>query len=296
MLTVCCVATFAALAVPGIAETARPHVAPPVPPDGDDAAMVVALYDWFGLIGATDRDGYVALFDDDGGAAVEACMADAGFQFEVPAAGAELRFELPEMTMDANEYAATYGLGIAAGPLGLFGHLEGPPDEERPLDEYVDSLSAGQRDAFFEHLQECYRRESGDDQQRQMAMTVAAPEYRELVLTDGRVVAALETWQGCLAGAGFEFTDPEQMRTSFFEQVEPFYQSAPIEEGSANHAGLERVFAAEREVAMVNAGCEPQYKEVVRDVIADRMDEFWALFDSASADLPSAPPDTGGAG
>lgn len=262
----------------------RPGIAPPVPPDGDDAAMVVVLYDWFGVVGPQDADGYVALFDDNGDNAVGACMADAGFQFEQPPSGVESRFEAPEMAMDPYGYASQFGLGIAASSLGLFPVPDDLDAGGNPTQEYFDSLSQGQRDAYFEQLTACVDEADVDGgAERQMAMNIAAPAYRTVVYADERVVTALEEWQTCLADAGFEFIDPERMRLSFWEQVEPYAGPSPVDPGTPEYEELERIFATEREVALVNVRCEPAYEAAVRDVVADRLADFWELFDAALA-------------
>lgn len=268
----------------GTAGAAMVSVAPPVPADGDDAAMVVVLYDWFGIVRPEDQDDYVALFDGmaEDNAAMAACMQEAGFEFPVydPAVGAASRFA--DSSLQApEEWAAEYGFGFAAGTLGMFASPDG--DAEREDDDYFSSMTPGERQAFSAQAQECYGRgDAAADTPRQMAMNVAAPAYRERVLADARVIAAAAEWQACMAAAGFDFDNVEQMRQHFVDAVHS--SSAALTDTE-----LQRLLAAEREAALVNLDCEPAYHQTVRAVIFDRIDEFWTLFDSAMFNPPSNP-------
>lgn len=233
---------------------------------GDDAAVLAQLYSLMNV--GTEQELVVALtVGNPVEADVARCMADAGFQYaEGPSAEEEAGTDL-RWSMSGEEYAATYGFGVAASELGLFPAR--PPD---PNMSYVGSLSQGQVDAYYQTYRACSRPDPDDRFRNSNALNVALEQFRGAVDADERSVAALTAWRECVAAAGYRFDTPQAMRESFYARLP-----------GASRADLERLLADERAAATANAPCEAAYTAERRDVITERVDEFRGLFDAAIA-------------
>lgn len=196
---------------------------------------------------------------------IAACMAEANFQYEPE----DEMAGNPRWTMQPDDFAAQYGLGIIAVETDVY------PRVEDPNLAYMQSLSEGQREAYYSALREC---RLGDERDAQLvffnAESVAIQQFHEVVTADDRVIAATEAWAACMAAAGFDYDEPQQMRQSFYSAL--------------NADDLEALFAEEVAVAVANVPCEAEVIEVRRDVIASRFDEYKALLRSAldSGEVP----------
>lgn len=200
---------------------------------------------------------------------IASCMAQASFQYEPddPLAGD------PRWTMSPEEFASQYGLGILAQATGQYPSVTGPNQA------YVSSLSEGQRVAYTASLDACSTGDVGTDGLRFLnAYQAAFEQYRGLVTTDERVVDATATWSACMAAAGFDYDNPEQMRSTFWDAF------------SLSGDELEQRFNEEIAVAVANLPCEAAYTQTVREVAADRLDEFTTMIQSAldSGEVPDA--------
>lgn len=258
----------AAAAPPSVVELSDPSL------DGsgsnflyDDAELLTRLYSFLQAGTAEETDltlnGGVVSQEE-----IAACMAEANFQYEPED---EMAGD-PRWTMSPDEFAAQYALGIVAQEIGVY------PRVSDPNLEYMQSLSEGQRDAYYAARRECMLGDQRDELLAfQNAESVAMQQFHEVVSADDRMIAANEAWSACMTAAGFSYDDPQQMRQSFYSAL--------------NSDDLEALFNEEVAVAVANVPCEAEIIEVRRDVIASRFDEYKALLQSAldSGEVPDAP-------
>lgn len=236
-----------------------------VPPD--DPTLLSLVYANFNI--GTAEEVRLSFTTNTPGEDIEVCMVEQGFDY---GARDELEGD-PRWTMSPEEYAATYGFGIVAQETGAY---PSPPD---PNAEYVTSLSAGQRDAYFRAEDACRLGPDAEERVRYFnAFAVAFEAFSGEVYLDDRAAEALESWQSCLADAGYQFESPQQMRESFYLRL-----------GSAD---LDELQLEEITMASANVPCESAYKESHRDVVADGFDEFKELL--AAAIESGAEPDAQG--
>lgn len=238
----------------GTLEVPQPEFAPP-----DDASLLSILY--ASLDVGTADEAADSFSTNTPAEEIAECMRDAGFQYEPID---ELAGD-PRWTLSAEDYAAQYGFGIVAQELGTY------PREPDPNFDYVNSLSEGQRDAYFSAEQSCRGGDSAEGRERYYnAFNVALEQFRGNVAADEQIVDALGEWRGCMAAAGFDYESPQQMTESFY-----------IAMNSSSSEALEGLGAEEVAVAVANVPCEAEYRAVYREVVAGRFDEFKELLDTA---------------
>lgn len=236
-----------------------------VVPSGDAAFLAMLL--WLMGVGS-EQDSVIALTIGNAAEAdVARCMVDAGFQYqEGPSAKAQVQTD-PRQTMPAQEYAATYGFGVAASELGLI-----PPPPADPNMDYVSSLSQGQRDAYYQSYRSCSSPAPDDPFRNSNSWNVALEQFRGAVDADERIMTAAAAWRDCMASAGFNYDAPPSMLDSFYTLL-----------GGAGRAELQQLLVDEISVATANVPCEAALVAARREVITVRTEEFRALFDAAVA-------------
>jgi len=196
---------------------------------------------------------------------VALCMGDAGFQYQTgPTPEDQARFD-PRQTMPADEYAASYGFGIAAPELGLTPALPADPNMD-----YISSLSQGQSDAYYQTHRVCSSPAPDDPFRNSNAWNAALEQFRGAADADESVVSAYATWRGCMATAGFDHDTPNSMRMSFYARL-----------SGVDRAGLEQLHIDEVAAATANVSCEAALNATRREVITARSNEFRGLFDAA---------------
>lgn len=215
------------------------------------------------------RDEMIALYGENiPESEVEECMNDAGFEYVPEQAPEDLVEADARYSMEAEDYAATYGLGIAGQELQVL-----PPIEESRNVDATRSMSNSERDTYSMTLGHC---RGGFDPERRAwsdAINIALEQFRAVLDTDDSVVAALDDWQTCMSTAGFDFEDPWQMRQTFYSRMHAESQSESLED----------IFDDELRVAVANVPCEADYEDIRRRVISDRFDEFKTFFETALA-------------
>jgi len=235
---------------------------------GADALLLARLYT---LLEVGTRTEAIAFFEEIAAeeANVADCMLAAGFQYTVMDPTEDVT-RLPWYSMPADEFAARYGLGNsgAAGHLRLFDDLRDPAEDD------LLNLTSAQRQAYNTAVGECRRSDPNSEAVRASnASELALEQFRELVPTDDRIVAATATWSACLAAAGFEYDSLQEMRNSF----------GTAAAYSTSRAQLEELFADEVVTAIANVPCQQVFDAAYRDVVLDRLGDFTRLYDTALA-------------
>lgn len=235
--------------------------------DSADAALLAELYTLLGVETAVEATAVWSANEPAEQATVE-CMQAAGFQY-TPQGGATDIARLPWYAMSPEEYAATYGLGYGehAVILGLAPQLTVPPDD------YLLSLSRAERDAYDAAWASCGSAADPDAMRRASAANVAREQFLAEILADERVVTATAEWSQCMAAAGYDFADWQEMYEHFSE---PFTYGG-------SRAEQEAAFERERVAAVANVPCEAAYDATYRDVIATRLADYVDLYESAYA-------------
>lgn len=224
----------------------------------DDAVLLSILYSNLGVGTPEELEQAFSLNTPE--AEIAECMSSEGFEYEP---GPDLPAD-PLASLEPAEFAAQYGFGIASQELGL---LSAPID---PNFAYINSLSEGQRDAYYATFNECRGWVPGNDRDRYFnALTVAIEEVRGSIETSDPVVEALAVWRSCMASAGYEYESPMAMRESLYAEL------------GSDSPDLEGLLEREIAIAVANVPCEADYKATYRGAVTDRFDEFKVLLDSA---------------
>lgn len=188
--------------------------------------------------------------------AVKQCVEAAGFEYHiyVPLAND------PSTTMTAEDYAATWGLGITAQILGTY------PQPSTDDIDYLEGLSEGERSAYDAVVADCVDT-AGFDPTRTPAIQSAAERFRAELLVDPLLQDATETWSACMADVGYDYASPDAMRQYFYSAV------------IAPDADLQSIQHLEIQTSIANLSCEPAYRSVYTDLVVNRFDEFLTLLD-----------------
>jgi len=179
---------------------------------------------------------------------IAACMIEQGFEYTPFNPGQIPTFD-NEVDRETREYAEENGFGIATG-MGEMREMSDPTNQPPdPNREYVDSLSEGERDAYFAALfgpefdREPELDENGEPDfeamvmrepagcqgegnearasQGQMMMTLM-PSLMELESNfnaDTRIVALNKDWSACMAEAGFDYAEPSDIFEDVFNRM-----------------------------------------------------------------------------
>lgn len=230
----------------------------------DDAMLLAMVYSLVGV--STPAETVTFLSFNIPEAEVASCMHVAGYEYiEGPSPADEVAVN-PRMTMSAEDFATTYGLGFASEKLGLLDLTVVDPN----LD-YRSSLTGAERDAYTRTYAEC----SGRTRERihyTTALNAAVSGFTDRLAADDRVSGALDAWRACMAAAGLDYDDPQSMRESFNDRVNL---------GSPTHDELQQLLTEEIAVAVANVPCEAAYTAAYRDTVTTRFREFHDLLDTA---------------
>lgn len=242
----------------------------------EDSRLLTIFYVLSGL-GTADEDTW-ALSSGPSETAIGECMSSAGFQYSPGSGGVQLQ---PSQSMPREEFAARFGFGVTMYALDLI-----PPVDD-PNAEYTLSLSQVEQIVFGDTLKSCLDTAPSGNPDAVLepggsaAVSVVSAQFRDVVANDQRVLGALVDWQECLNSAGFDFENPEALRSSFYDRLVDMSQGE-----------LEALHDEEVIVATANVPCEAPYTEAVRQVVADRFGEFKSLYESALS--TGATPDANG--
>lgn len=236
------------------------------PPGSDQNEQLIDLV--IALLGVADpKDAVSAFAPTPDQQEVKECVQAAGFEYfiYVPLAND------PSVTMPADDYATTWGLGITAQALGTY-----PQPSTEDID-YLAMLSEGQREAYETVVDECVDA-VGFDRSRNPAIQSAAEQFRGTLTVDPRLQSATETWSRCMSTMGYDYVSPDAMRQDFYSAVvDP-------------DVDLEAVFDLEVQTSLANLTCEPAYRTVYRDLVVERFGDFFDILDDP------LPPDDGANG
>jgi len=235
-------------------------------PEADQTEQLIELV--VALLGVADpKDAVRAFAPTPDQQEVQDCVEAAGFEYYiyVPLAND------PSVTMTAEDYAATWGLGITAQALGTY-----PQPSTEDID-YLATLSDGPREAYNAVFDECVAA-AGFDKGRNPAIQSAAGQFGATLILDPRLQSATETWSRCMSTMGYDHASPEAMRQNFYSAIVDL------------DADLEALFQLEVQTSLANLTCEPAYLTVYRDLVVDRFGEFFDILDGP------LPPDDGANG
>ncbi len=270
---------------------------------------------------------------------VAACMANEGFEY-IPVDHSMGGFEF---AFDEEEFVREQGFGITT----WYGNEEQffQRDEEfvDPNQDIVEAMSDSERDAYYEALhgppdqgepqidpetgeeyyewegfgEGCFGRAEeqvyGVQQEMWTELGPLMEEMWERIQADPRVLEANADWSACMADRGFDYTDPEDMYESLFddlqsrfeeivgpnggfadpfegwseeeieaffeekseEEVEEFFRQAEQEvQQNVDQEALAALQQEERDLALANFECQADMREVMVEVQADYEADF----------------------
>ncbi|HWL41537.1 MAG TPA: hypothetical protein VNQ73_01240 [Ilumatobacter sp.] len=247
-----------------------PPALPVVASESDIDPDIADLWDHLGV--ATPTEAAVsrsAAIDEVG---IGECMRAVGFDY-TPESDEPASFDLRFGLSDEN-FAATYGFGLAAGHLGELPVLSGSDSTGGAANEpYLQTLSPGQRSAFQAAYQDCRQQHSRPYID---GWGTALDEFRGLLASDQRIVNAAAEWSGCMATAGFQYPSLQALYDDIAGQLSQ----------SASNQARRQIQQTELLLAIANVACEPSYREMYRTVAAERIGEFQALLIEPSGGSP----------
>ena len=253
------VVTQASVEVAGVGS--QPAASESVPAEAD------LLTDALALLGAADEKEQLRFLSSNvPETEVAACMAAAGFDY-TPGPSVEEQSALdPRQSLSPAEFAKRFGFGVSSGRLGMFPAVL----DEDPNADQLDKMSAAEQQAYFAAYTPCA---GGTPERirRSNALNIAVSKFKPVIESDQRVSEALTGWRDCIGAAGFAASSP-------LELIESYY--AKVSDAGGDQAKLNVVLAEEVNAAEANRRCEPDYREIYREVIVERFSEFAAFFES----------------
>lgn len=278
-------------AAPASDQTSAVATAPPTLPEAgfvdgpqvyDDATLLAMLYVGFDAGEPEDASRMFSGYADN--ELLATCMQKAGYQYDAAPSQTETQATDPRYTLAPSEFAAEYGLGVAAEALGLLA-AEYQVD---PNWEFRSTLSASQQEAFDDAESACLTEQidNGDvvvnDQAWGNAVDYSWQQFQPIVESDDRVVEALAAWQQCMAASGYDYDDPAAVVVDFRSRLSGLgVPGQTFDPDSPEYAEAQQLMAAEIAVATANAECIPPYTEALRAAIVDHFDEYKQIFLSA---------------
>ena len=197
---------------------------------------------------------------------VATCMAEEGWDYTpfIPDFGDTVFFG-PGEDLEQDEWVEQYGFGISTFFLeeinGEFESFEEFDPEDDPNYVYREALSPSEQEAYDRALygdfdfdesditydedgneiypewepSGCYNLSAeqvynfGNSEDLEAVYQELEPLYEELyerIEADPRIANMRDGWNGCMADAGYTFTDEEEMYMSIEERMEPFWEAA----------------------------------------------------------------------
>lgn len=164
---------------------------------------------------------------------VATCMLSQGFEYTPVQAGVSTTNG--ELDIESREYAEARGFNIVADfNESAFDPATATLDAN---DEYLQTLSPGERDAYFVALAGVVESEyvgNADFEQQGCrgqsvdevfsiagVLDAIAPvfdSYYDLYISDSRIIATTAEWQQCMSVEGYLFADEDEMYSSVFER------------------------------------------------------------------------------
>lgn len=314
-----------------------------------EAGAEESLADFFG--GSDDPEAAQAEFVDQEARRQElirACMAEQGFDY-TPVAPPDESFQ-SFGPGDEEEYVREQGFGITTW-YGNEDQFSGPETEwEDPNQEMVDAMSESEREAYYEALYgseeeqmegattetdpetgeeytmvpgfgagcegEASEEIYGDPAETEALWEELSPameELQERIQADPRIVEFNEEWSECMADAGFDFENQQQMYETIFEdfqrrfdeivgpgggfadpfegwsqeeidaffeektedEIDAFFEQAQNEaQDDIDQEALEALQQEEIDLAVANFECGSEFTDLYQEVSADYEGEF----------------------
>lgn len=209
------------------------------------------------------------------------CMADRGFDFVAMPVDAIMTLG-PAATMPREEFAERYGLGHLplAGPNAPAPALI----NEDPNEEVLAGMSATERDSWYTSADDC--QVVAEQQTAILGMTQSGMDvieaFEERVATDQRVVDAAAGWSTCMAEQGVLFSSPDAMEEHFQRVSQELIEAGAWDGASPRHAEYEEGIRLEKQAATANLRCEPDFRSVEDEVIAEFRPELLNDLQAAS--------------
>lgn len=193
----------AVCALAAVAAGAQGVVGAVTPIPGDDGPSLQEVYYALGLLNPAEGVALVVSRDDPVQiAAIDECMAEAGFPYFSSGDLAAANGNLPSAQLSAEDFAGQYALNITWSYL----HPNDAPPSA--LDVFFDSLTAGQWGAYVEaaaRCEEASRTVSAEEgATRQLALLQGLEEMRGWLQADPTVIASRSEWVACMKRSGYD--------------------------------------------------------------------------------------------
>jgi len=293
-LTACSIGSFS------VAAASTPDTTPPSSDDepatgGGDAPVDVEFQiDMIlGLVPQDEMNEYYANDELERQQAIQACMNEAGFEYNIDTNNGGGFVSSPERTPEEQaEWARQWGFGMWT-TMDPDASNEAYP-EFNSLDEWVDpnpfvqDMSESERNAWYEQSNRCYEQTYQDDNQtdpyRNPMVQQALEDFQTWIENDPRMRDAQKTWRDCMADAGQPFADEQAMWESVYSDDDngdlqnQFYQSEAWKPDSPDHAQWQSLVDNEIAIAVASATCGPPLNDVRQEVsesLRPRLVEAW---------------------
>jgi hypothetical protein len=247
-----------------------------------------------GLVPQDEIDDFWREFNDREHLQVQACMHDAGFEYEPPNLD-DRSFAHP---IDAGlEYAEQWGFGMLTV---LDPDADQPPsggDRVDPNIDILDALDPAAQDAWYAVQERCAEQEIDEGSLLHSGVfTQLMDDFQTLVETDQRMRDAQAAWSDCMIEAGHPYESEQQLIEWVYGELRAessgFYDSQAWEPDSPDHEDWLEMVELEIEVAVANARCSADLDEVRREVNADLRGELTDMILIADWDAPpDSPPE-----
>ena len=239
------------------------------------------------------------------------CMAELGFEYFPAVPAADQIKEMSGPVQGSREYVERYGYGVwnpVSDEAGGF-EIEMEPAPER--EEYLDSMSSTEREAYdtalwgevTETFEDGSTARSGGcfgvghegavaEDEFLRAVRDEAIEFLSALPEDPAFADLDDRWSECMAGEGMGYASPHRARASFFDGIDELFEEAnregvdPFQLPAAAERGVE-----EKRVALADFECresldyDRQHTLVAHELQADYVERHRADLDLLAAAL-----------
>lgn len=94
------------------------------------------------------------------------------------------------------------------------------------------------------------------------------------VRSDPRTIKAAAAWATCMSAQGFSLTTPSDMRKTFSTTAQSLIAQGAFAPSSPAHAAYTSQVEIEIQTAVANTRCEPAYRKIEDDVVAERRNDL----------------------
>lgn len=270
---------------PGVSSSTGGNISAGPPPGDIDFQVDMML----GLVPQDEMNAYWVEEEEQRQVAVQACMNEAGFEYNPDTSG--MAFEDPLGDSSTLEYAEQWGFGMytTMDPETSPYNVDMGEDFVWPNQEIVDALSAAEQNAWYEVNNRCFNESwAQDDPYRNPMVQQALEDFYSDVDNDPRMREAADGWVDCMEEAGHPYTDQDDMYDALLgnDRQQQFYDSEAWEPDSPDYAEWQSMVELEIGVAVANAGCAPALDEIREEVIDDLRPAFVEVWRTIDWSLP----------